>query len=150
MTWYVAKYGDPYSELVLCIYPSKVHTHSSEHTPGAVGICCGAWGAVVGSVLCSKAPQLWYWGWREHWLFTPPTYNSCQSWDSNLQPLGYESDSLTIRPRLPDKIYLNNALKWHLFLLCISLRDETRETFNKKKRRFKPVLCVDEQFCTWH
>ncbi len=32
VTWHVAKYGDPYSELVLCIYPSKVHTHSSEHT----------------------------------------------------------------------------------------------------------------------
>ncbi len=32
MTWHTAKYGDPYSELVLCIYPSKVHTHSSEHT----------------------------------------------------------------------------------------------------------------------
>ncbi len=28
----VKEYGDPYSELVLCIYPSKVHTHSSEHT----------------------------------------------------------------------------------------------------------------------
>ncbi len=27
VTWHVAKYGDPYSELVLCIYPSKVHTH---------------------------------------------------------------------------------------------------------------------------
>ncbi len=25
-------YGDPYSEFVLCIYPSKVHTHCSEHT----------------------------------------------------------------------------------------------------------------------
>ncbi len=24
--WHVAKYGDPYSEFVLCIYPSKVHT----------------------------------------------------------------------------------------------------------------------------
>ncbi len=32
VTWHVAKYGDPYSEFVLCIYPSKVHTHSSEHT----------------------------------------------------------------------------------------------------------------------
>ncbi len=28
----VAKYGDPYSEFVLCIQPIKVHTHSSEHT----------------------------------------------------------------------------------------------------------------------
>ncbi len=30
--WSVAKYGDPYSEFVLCIYPIQVHTHSSEHT----------------------------------------------------------------------------------------------------------------------
>ncbi len=35
--WCVAKYGDPYSEFVLCIQPIQVHTHSSEHTPGAVG-----------------------------------------------------------------------------------------------------------------
>ncbi len=27
--WHVAKYGYPYSELVLCIYPSKVYTHST-------------------------------------------------------------------------------------------------------------------------
>ncbi len=31
VTWHIAKYGDPYSEFVLCIYPSKC-THSSEHT----------------------------------------------------------------------------------------------------------------------
>ncbi len=78
------------------------HTHR-EHTPGAVGshLCCGARGAVGGSVPCSRAPQSWYWGWRERCTFTPPTYNSCWTWDSNPQPLGYESDSLTIRPRLP-------------------------------------------------
>ncbi len=60
--------------------PSKVHTHSSEHTPGAVGshLCCGARGAVGGSVPCSRAPQSWYWGWRECSTFTPPTYNSCR------------------------------------------------------------------------
>ncbi len=48
----MAKYGDPYSEFVLCIQPIQVHTHSSEHTPGAVGshLCCGARGAVGGSV----------------------------------------------------------------------------------------------------
>ncbi len=28
----VNKSGDPYTELVLCIYPSQVHTHSSENT----------------------------------------------------------------------------------------------------------------------
>ncbi len=68
------------------INPSKVHTNSSEHThthcehtPGAVGshLCCGARGAVGGSVPCSRAPQSWYRGWREHWTFTSPTYNSC-------------------------------------------------------------------------
>ncbi len=77
---------------------------------------------------------------RERWTFTPPTYNSCRTWDLNSQPLGYESGSLTIRPRLPQsarqaplwgkKMYLlefnfeplcfNNVLscinKVHLFL----------------------------------
>ncbi len=80
-----------------------MHTHSSEHTPGAVGSqCCGARGAVGGLVPCSRvSPQSWYWRWRECWLFTPPTYNPCRTWDSNPQPSGYKSDSLSIRPRLP-------------------------------------------------
>ncbi len=48
-------------------YPSKcTHTHTQqwththrEHTPGAVGshLCCGARGAVGGSVPCSRAPR---------------------------------------------------------------------------------------------
>ncbi len=99
VTWHVAKYGNPYSEFVLCIYPIQsahtqqwTHTHR-EHTPGAVGShLCGQ--------PCSRAPQSWYWRRRERCTFTPPTYNSC-TWDSNPQPLGYEYDSLTIRPRLP-------------------------------------------------
>ncbi len=39
----------------------NTHTHR-EHTPGAVGshLCCGARGAVGGSVPCSRAPQSWY------------------------------------------------------------------------------------------
>ncbi len=28
----VTKSGDPYTEIMLCIYPSQVHTHSSENT----------------------------------------------------------------------------------------------------------------------
>ncbi len=89
--------------------PSKVHTHSSEHTHTpwthrAVGshLCCGARGADGGSVSCSRvSPQSWYWWWRERCTFTPPTYNSCWTWDSNPQPMDYKSDSLTIRPWLP-------------------------------------------------
>ncbi len=40
-------------------------------------------------------------GGRERCTFTPLIFNSCRSWDSDSQPLGYKSDSLTIRPRLP-------------------------------------------------
>ncbi len=81
---------------------TQTHTHH-EHTPGAVGSqCSGARGAVGGSVPCSRvSPQSWYWRWRERWTFTPPTDNSCWTWDSNPQPSGYKSDSLSIMPRLP-------------------------------------------------
>ncbi len=99
--------------LCSAINPSKVHTHSSEHThtvnthpeQWAAIYAAAPRGAVGGSVPCSRASQSWYWGWRERCTFTPPTYNSCQTWDSNSQPLDYESDSLTIRPRLPPNFY---------------------------------------------
>ncbi len=40
----------------------NTHTHTHrEHTPGAVDSqCCGARGAVGGSVSCSRASQSWY------------------------------------------------------------------------------------------
>ncbi len=41
-----------------------------------------------------------------------PTYNSCRTWDSNPWPLGYESDSLTIRPQLPQNKYMWINLFW--------------------------------------
>ncbi len=84
--------------------PSKcTHTAvSSEHAPGAVGSHCSSTrGAIGGSVPCSRAPQSWYWRWRECCSFTVPTFNPCRTWDSNPQPLDYKSDSLNIRPRLP-------------------------------------------------
>ncbi len=102
--WHTAKYGDPYSESVLYIYQSKctqtavnAHTHTV-NTPGAVGshLCCGAREAVGCSVSCSRAPQSWYWRWRESCTFIPPTDNSCRTWDSNSQPFDYESDSLPL------------------------------------------------------
>ncbi len=47
---------------------------------------------------------------------TPPTNNPCRTWDSNPQPSGYKSDSLSIRPRLPPWINLNQSesiwIKW--------------------------------------
>ncbi len=33
-SWHTTKYGDPYSEFVLCIYPiQSAHTHTHTHTP---------------------------------------------------------------------------------------------------------------------
>ncbi len=39
-----------------------------------------------------------------------PTNNPCRTWDSNPQHLDYESDSLTIRPRLPYYKAISKAL----------------------------------------
>ncbi len=84
-------------------HPSA-HSQQWTHTRSSGQPYCGARGAVGGSVPCSRvSPQSWYWRWREHLLFTPPTDNPCRTWESNLQPLGYKSNSLTIRPRLPCK-----------------------------------------------
>ncbi len=88
----------------------NTHTpHSSEHThtvntpqeQWAAIFCCGTQGAVGGWVPCSRAPQSWYWRWRERCTVTPPTYNSCRTLDLNSQPLGYESDSLTLGHDFP-------------------------------------------------
>ncbi len=84
-------------------HPSA-HSQQWTHTRSSGQPYCGARGAVGGSVPCSRvSPQSWYWRWREHLLFTPPTDNPCRTWESNLQPLGYKYNSLTIRPRLPHK-----------------------------------------------
>ncbi len=60
---HVAKYDDPiqvHTHTTVSSEQTHTHTHR-EHTPGAVGSqCCGAQGAVRGSVPCSRAPQLWY------------------------------------------------------------------------------------------
>ncbi len=94
---------------MLCIYPFKVNTH----TPWTVGshLFCGARGRVWGSVPCSRASQSWYWGWRESCTFTPHI-QVLPDWDSNSQPLDYESDSLTIRPGLPQVPQVRNLYCW--------------------------------------
>ncbi len=58
--------------------PIQVHKHRHhEHTHGAMGshLSCGARGGVGGSVSCPRAPQSWYWGWRESAVHSlpPPT-----------------------------------------------------------------------------
>ncbi len=83
-------------------HPTCTHTAVNTHTPWTHTRSSGQPfmlqrpGSSWGSVPCSRAPQSWYWGWRECSTFTPPTYNSCrpETRTHNLWPL-------TIRPRLP-------------------------------------------------
>ncbi len=58
-------------------------------------------------------------------VFTPPTDNPCRTWESNRQPLGYKSNSLTIRPRLP---HIPASTR-------TSLCFESSETKKNKKRK---------------
>ncbi len=85
-------------------------THPSAHThKWVVNTHPEQWAAIAPApgeqlgvrCLAPRAPQSWYWRWRECCSFTIPTFNPCRTWDSNPQPLDYKSDSLTIRPRLP-------------------------------------------------
>ncbi len=103
--WHTAKYGDPYSEFVLCKFTHRAvgkwsaHTQQRTHTPRAVGshLCCGTRGAFGSSMPCSRAPPSWYWRWIEH-CTPPPTIPAGPRLELTTF---YESNSLTIRPQLP-------------------------------------------------
>ncbi len=124
-SWRVAKHGVPYSEFdsSKCTHTwsseqthTHTHTHAHAHTHTHTHTwSSGAQGAVEGSVLCSRVSlQSWYWRWKSALIIHSPTYNPCQYQDSNLQPLCYKSDSLTIRPRLPQyTVYIKNILYSH-------------------------------------
>ncbi len=93
-----------YSNLCSAFNPSKVHTHSSEHTPWthtrssgqpfmlrSPGSSCGFGALLKGTcVMVLKVPPS-----------IPPTYKFLLDQDSNSQPLDYKSNSLTITSRLP-------------------------------------------------
>ncbi len=96
--WHTAKYGDPYSEFMLCIYPSKcthtaVNTHPEQWAavaPGEqLGVRCLAQGHLIVVLKVERE--------RIH----SPHRQSLPDQDSNSQPFDYESKSLTITPQLP-------------------------------------------------
>ncbi len=86
-------------------YPKCTHTRSSGQ-PFMLRRPGSSWG--FGALLK---------GTSVHW----PTYNSCWTWDSNLQPLGYKSNSLTIRPMKIGNVGHQKAhwfWSWLLWELC--------------------------------
>ncbi len=78
--------------LCSAINPSKVHTHTAvnTHTHTLLGVRCLTQGHLSRGIEGGESV-----------VHSPPPDNSCRIWDSNSQPLDYESDSLTIRPWLP-------------------------------------------------
>ncbi len=104
--WHTAKYGDPYSEFVLCINPSNVPTHISEHTHSVnthtpwthtrssgqpFMLRCPGSSRGFGALL--KGTSVVVLMVKSSWTFTPLTYNRLSARDSNSQPFVYESNS---------------------------------------------------------
>ncbi len=97
-TWNLCSAFNPSKCTHTAVSSEQTHTHH-EHTPGAVGShIAAAPGEQLGVRCLAQGSHLsrGIKGGREHWLFTPPTDNSCRTWDSNPQPSGYKSDSLSI------------------------------------------------------
>ncbi len=95
--------------------PIQVHTHRAVNTH-TMNTHPEQWTAINaeapgeqlrGLVPCSKAPQSWYWRWKRVLYY--PHLQFLLARDSNSQPLDYESDSLTIRPRLPPTTLCGNT-----------------------------------------
>ncbi len=68
-----------------------------------------------------------------------PTYNSCRTWDSNPQPLDYKSDSLTIRPRLPQTMW---DIDWKRLDMIHSYTFTCGLTKKKKLNKLKPYNVI--------
>ncbi len=80
----------------------NTHTHC-EHTPGAVGshLCCGARGAVGGSVPCSRAPQSWYWGGESAGYSHPPQPPNHPTTQPPNHPTTQPTNQPTNQPTIP-------------------------------------------------
>ncbi len=101
VTWHTTKYGDPYSVFVHLTHPKCTHTHTmNTHmeqwaafyaaAPGEkLEVRCLAQGHFVVVLKVERELNIH----SPHRQFLPAR-------DSNSQPLDYESDSPTIRPRL--------------------------------------------------
>ncbi len=107
--WHTAKYGDPHSEFMLCIYPSLcTHTAVGSH------LCCGAPGSSW-EVPCSRAPcRCIEGGENAVHLLPPPTIPAGLRLE--LATFRFRVWLSTIRPQFPPKVTHLNFLKFVLIL----------------------------------
>ncbi len=87
VTYGYVTWGDPYSEFMLCIYPSKVHT------PGAVGIYAAVPGEQLGVQCFAQGHLSRGIEGEESAVHSLPHRQFLPDLDSNSQPFAYESDS---------------------------------------------------------
>ncbi len=103
--WKWKKWSDMWPILGICalhLNPSKcTHTLVNTHKPwthtrsSGQPYCCGARGAVGGSVPCSRvSPQLWYWGWKRALVIHSPHRQSLP--DLRLKPTTYSWANLVM------------------------------------------------------
>ncbi len=85
LKWHTAKYGDPYSEFVLCTH-TAVNTHPEQ------------WAAIYAA---AHGEQLGFGALLKGTLVVVLRVERART----IQPLDYESNSLTIRPRLPHESF---------------------------------------------
>ncbi len=88
-------------------HPKWTHTRSSGQPCYSARGAVGGFGALLKdtSVVVLKED-------------TPPTNNPCRTWDSNSQPSAYESDSLSIRPRLPVNVFMSSLRRQTLKIIA--------------------------------
>ncbi len=127
--------------------PSKcTHTAVNTHTPWTHTRSSGQPGEQLG-VRCLAQVS------HRHGIEGGESNNSCRTWDSNLWPSGYKSDSLSIRPRLPHVMYhvscvLVRSLRVQcsraLNTLIVSVKDPMRSSIRicPSSREMSDKCCV--------
>ncbi len=134
VTWREAKYGNPYSELVRCIYPIQKCTHTAVNTH----IMNTQWAAIV----CSDVQWRWFSkknnGPTSADDITPQIITDCGNLTLDFKQLGLWASPTfhqTLGPWFPNKIYKTSP--W----LC-SLVNQTERLFWRLRKPLQ-VFWVD-------
>ncbi len=100
----MTKYGDPYSEFVLCILTHPKHAHTHTHTEQSAAIYAAAPGEQLVRALL-KGTLIVVLRVERVLDIHPPQF--LPDWGSNSQPFDYKSDSLPLGQDFPYKCLLN-------------------------------------------